>query len=835
METTQVKKFKLNVINIKNSLFKNNKTLSKIKKEKIKLYQNEQNRKKVSKKEAGIESSFKQSVKNIGQQLIAKPLSLLDKFKEFFGLILLGILVNNLPKIVETLQNIFREIKKTLDKNPLIMESIKLGFKIIGFGIMGLVKLIKEIRPYIGGSFKFALDSIRVIKNQVGTLIKTFDELDDALNSVMKMFGVNTPSQSPKPASNNQRNFAKSSGYGRYPVPQTFTSGQKYLPYQPVSSQGFAPGGKPAISSPQPKPQKFAVGGTVKSRLGNIPPQEGTGRGSPSDVKLSSASSIPTPFARPGGTAKGRKAMQSVNSFKLFEINVKNESLNIENEGKNYDLFDEFLSSYKILSDLRKKYPDYDPKANRPPGTTPSSDVAISVNEKEVIGTLGSTGQSTGPHIHIERIGGGKIPDNIKKNIFVNGKDMITALIGPEDGNDGIGYYSWRASADNPRGWHAGEDFADPQGKSGAKITLRGGLKYVGYTRDKGDGYGNRVTIQAPDGSQYTLNHLNSGPANEKELLNRQRLQIKKAIPGNTNAEKIWNYFRGHGLSEVAVAGILGNAEEESRFDPLERGERMGPGGSDAIGLFQWGENDRWVGLTNWAKQSNRNPNDIDTQLRWTWIELGGNYSGTLESIKTAKTPEEAAEIWRKGYEVASGGIQKRQTNAKNWYKKWKGKKPAVMPAVAAPLTKAQILEQSIIKTMVEKLGVNTLQNINGKTIKIDTNSAGKKTLKIMEGGFYGIGSQNVPLTESNLNDILKDLNKLPASTSFIQPIKRSVFDGGNGIDNNIGIGNDLTIIKETVVAMVPGPPQTVPVPVDRLVPVPVSTESNYNEAFYSV
>ena len=85
MIESQIKKLKINSTNIKSSLFKYNKELIKLKKDRVKLNTLQQNKLKVGKKEASIESSFKQSVANIGKGLISYPMSLIDKFKEFFG------------------------------------------------------------------------------------------------------------------------------------------------------------------------------------------------------------------------------------------------------------------------------------------------------------------------------------------------------------------------------------------------------------------------------------------------------------------------------------------------------------------------------------------------------------------------------------------------------------------------------------------------------------------------------------------------------------------------------------------------------------------------------
>ncbi len=132
------------------------------------------------------------------------------------------------------------------------------------------------------------------------------------------------------------------------------TPGKKYLPYQPlstqpfapVSTQPFAPGGKPAITPPQyssPSPsntpiQKLAKGGTVK----NVS-QNSSGR----------ISSKPRTFARPGGTAKGKKARKSINHFASFENNMALQSSVIATQQDNNNLFEKMIEKFRQLKSLK--------------------------------------------------------------------------------------------------------------------------------------------------------------------------------------------------------------------------------------------------------------------------------------------------------------------------------------------------------------------------------------------------------------------------------------------------------------------------------------------------
>lgn len=149
-------------------------------------------------------------------------------------------------------------------------------------------------------------------------------------------------------------------------------------------------------------------------------------------------------------------------------------------------------------------------------------------------------------------------------------------------------------------------------------------------------------------------------------------------------AERMWNFFKNKGLSDIAVAGILGNARWESSFSPTARGKGMGPGGSDAIGLFQWGENDRWKNLVNWARSQNLNPWDFDTQLKFAWYEMQNSEKSTIPALQSAVSASDAAEKFRSVYERSRHTEQRRKDAAEGYYQQFKGKM-YIPPTPSAP------------------------------------------------------------------------------------------------------------------------------------------------------
>ena len=384
-QINQIINLKINVTRIQSSLLKSNKNLLRVKKDRIKLQTTEQQRKKISTKESSVESasSFRKSVSNIGRKLISGPLSLIDKFKEFFGLILLGIVVNNLPQIIGKFQEVLGNIQLFLGQNPWIIDTVKWFGSIFAQSIMGLAKVIKIVRPYIGGSFKFALDTLKSTKNQIGTLITTFDELDLSFGGLIKDLNVDKiPDVNKDPARYSEfvaGGGKKSLEQKGQTVDEVIAQGQKNIQrYSPTSKQPEQPQPQIQLMAPgsmYPAPQKFARGGTV----GNIPSSEGTGRGGPSDVAriaphlLRSDSKYASPFASPGGSGKLRRARNSLNSFKVFQKNIEDQKYDQKTQIENQGMFSEMLKKFKELSKLRaKEKPEGQGSPNAPGGTPPA-------------------------------------------------------------------------------------------------------------------------------------------------------------------------------------------------------------------------------------------------------------------------------------------------------------------------------------------------------------------------------------------------------------------------------------------------------------------------------
>lgn len=90
----------------------------------------------------------------------------------------------------------------------------------------------------------------------------------------------------------------------------------------------------------------------------------------------------------------------------------------------------------------------------------------------------------------------------------------------------------------------------------------------------------------------------------------------------------VYEYFRARGLSPAQAAGIVGNTQQESSNNPAA------PGG----GLDQ-GQGSRF------------HPGNLEHQLHGIYDELQTSERGTLQALKAAKGPREAARVFSERFE----------------------------------------------------------------------------------------------------------------------------------------------------------------------------------------
>lgn len=485
MIVAQTKQLKLNVNNIKSFLVKKNAESRSLRIQKRSLIFNQQKQEESKQKEKKIETSaIRTGINKITSSILSGPMSLFDKIMNFAGTILLGILVNNLPAIIEKVQKFFSD-------NKWIIDGVKFLFNALGFGIKQLVGLVTGFSSIVGASQQQIIKQRDSITKEIESLNITVGAMDSSLLNFMSDLRGKPTSQTSTPSQ--PSNFRRTGGYGRYAPPST-----------QVRTQSPAPApSAPASSSPQ----RLAKGGEVT---------KGT---QVEGGKVSSARIKSQTFTQ-GETGRAKAARQSVNYFEgFFGVSRELDSISKIDE-ENNKKFEELVINLKSIPSL---FGDEDKKPIfRSPGSPGDvgDDYSTSfISGEQIIGFVGSTGRSTAPHIHIETGNGyggagGSVPNSVLNNVIVGGKPLSQWPLG-----DGIG------EGRN----HKGFDYRIP---SGTPIQLKGGLKFSTYDAGDNAGYGNVVIIKDEQNNSYLLGHLSAGPANPekmKELEEKQRQKEQKS------------------------------------------------------------------------------------------------------------------------------------------------------------------------------------------------------------------------------------------------------------------------------------------------------------------
>lgn len=127
-----------------------------------------------------------------------------------------------------------------------------------------------------------------------------------------------------------------------------------------------------------------------------------------------------------------------------------------------------------------------------------------------------------------------------------------------------------------------------------------------------------------------------------------------------SNKKKLWVWLINAGYPPAAAAGILGNIQAESNFDPKAR-EPGGPG----CGICQWGYDggahgsNRFNQLCKWAKGAGRDPWALDTQFDWMRRELMTTYHSTDVKLRNPHiTTKQAAILFDQEFEGSDGSAR---------------------------------------------------------------------------------------------------------------------------------------------------------------------------------
>lgn len=201
------------------------------------------------------------------------------------------------------------------------------------------------------------------------------------------------------------------------------------------------------------------------------------------------------------------------------------------------------------------------------------------------------------------------------------------------------------------------------------------------------DNQGN-ITIQDPESfepnkvykSSNVLNKssiaigTNKFGSGKKSILDKLKSKFGKSKKprfgrGEDVGEHIWNYLSSKGLGSLAIAGIMGNMQQESGFNPKIM---EGGGESDEVnldsdrgyGLCQWSFS-RKQDLANFAQSQGKSSGDLETQLDFMLSEL--SRGDTISKMDNAGSAGQAAYIFHSDFERSADGpevIQNRMNNA---------------------------------------------------------------------------------------------------------------------------------------------------------------------------
>lgn len=144
-----------------------------------------------------------------------------------------------------------------------------------------------------------------------------------------------------------------------------------------------------------------------------------------------------------------------------------------------------------------------------------------------------------------------------------------------------------------------------------------------------------------------------------------------------SNETNTWAFLKGKGLSDNAVAGIMGNLEQESNFNPND------VNGIGAYGIAQWYQGRR-TAEAQFAASRGEPANSLDAQLNYLWKEISSGSYGSVESMNNMDAASAALYFMNEFEKPGDNSGSTRVNNSLSILKQYTGKTETYNPSTDA-------------------------------------------------------------------------------------------------------------------------------------------------------